>query len=121
MLWIPVERASAKPLIHQVYEHIRARILDGTLLGGEQLPSTRELAANLHISRNVVLEAYDQLLAEGYIEGRAGSGTYVVEGIHFETQRYSAMITRRDDWSCARFWPAISNARVASSANQSTS
>lgn len=84
MLWIPIERSSTKPLIRQVYEHIRAQILGGTLLGGEQLPSTRELAANLHISRNVVLEAYDQLLAEGYIESRAGSGTYVAEGIHFE-------------------------------------
>lgn len=84
MLWIPIERSSAKPLIRQVYEHIRAQILCGTLLGGTQLLSTRELAANLHISRNVVLEAYDQLLAEGYIESRAGSGTYVAEGIRFE-------------------------------------
>jgi GntR family transcriptional regulator/MocR family aminotransferase len=84
MLWIPIERSSAKPLIRQVYEHIRTQILCGTLLGGTQLPSTRELAANLHISRNVVLEAYDQLLAEGYIESRAGSGTYVAEGIRFE-------------------------------------
>jgi GntR family transcriptional regulator/MocR family aminotransferase len=65
MLWIPVERSSAKPLIRQVYEHIRTQILCGALQGGTQLPSTRELAANLHVSRNVVLEAYDQLLAEG--------------------------------------------------------
>jgi len=84
MFWIPVERSSTKPLIRQVYEHIRAQILCGTLEGGVQLPSTRELAANLHLSRNVVLEAYDQLLAEGYIESRAGSGTYVAQGIHFE-------------------------------------
>lgn len=84
MFWIPIERSSTKPLIRQVYEHIRAQILCGALEGGVQLPSTRELAATLHISRNVVLEAYDQLLAEGYIESRAGSGTYVIEGIHFE-------------------------------------
>jgi GntR family transcriptional regulator / MocR family aminotransferase len=84
MFWIPVERSSAKQLIRQVYEYIRAQILCGALLGGTQLPSTRELAANLHISRNVVLEAYDQLLAEGYIESRAGSGTYVAQGIRFE-------------------------------------
>ena len=84
MLWIPVERSSAKPLIQQIYEHIRAQILSGSLQGGAQLPSTRELAANLHISRNVVLEAYDQLQAEGYIESRPASGTYVAEGIHFE-------------------------------------
>ena len=87
MLWIPIERSSTKPLIRQVYEHIRAQILRGTLQGGAQLPSTRELAANLHLSRNVVLEAYDQLLAEGYIESRAGSGTYVAEGIRFEKRQ----------------------------------
>ena len=87
MLWIPIERSSTKPLIRQVYEHIRAQILCGALKGGAQLPSTRELAATLHISRNVVLEAYDQLLAEGYIESRAGSGTYVAEGIRFEKRQ----------------------------------
>ncbi len=84
MFWIPIERSSIKPLIRQMYEHIRAQILCGALQEGTQLPSTRELAANLHISRNVVLEAYDQLLAEGYVESRAGSGTYVADGIHFE-------------------------------------
>jgi GntR family transcriptional regulator / MocR family aminotransferase len=87
MFWIPVERSSPKPLIRQVYEHIRAQILCGALQGGTQLPSTRELAANVHISRNVVLEAYDQLLAEGYLESRAGSGTYVAEGLHFEKEQ----------------------------------
>ena len=84
MLWLPIERSSTTPLIRQVYEHIRTQILCGTLQGGTQLPSTRELATTLHISRNVVLEAYDQLLAEGYIESRPGSGTYVAEGLRFE-------------------------------------
>lgn len=86
MFWIPIERSSPTPLIRQVYEHIRAQILCGTLQGGTQLPSTRELAENLHLSRNVVLEAYDQLLAEGYLESRAGSGTYVAHGLHFEKE-----------------------------------
>ena len=84
MFWIPIERSSTKPLTRQIYEHIRTQILCGILQGGAQLPSTRELAANLHLSRNVILEAYDQLLAEGYLESRAGSGTYVAEGIRFE-------------------------------------
>ncbi|GCF11996.1 GntR family transcriptional regulator [Dictyobacter arantiisoli] len=76
MFWIPIERSSSKSLIRQIYEYISTQILCGTLQGGTRLPSTRELAENLHISRNVVLEAYDQLLAEGYIESRAGSGSY---------------------------------------------
>jgi GntR family transcriptional regulator/MocR family aminotransferase len=88
MLWIPIERSSAKPLIRQVYEQVRTQILCGTLQAGEQLPSTRALATSLHVSRNVVLEAYDQLLAEGYIESRAGSGTYVAEGTRFTAEQH---------------------------------
>jgi GntR family transcriptional regulator/MocR family aminotransferase len=56
--------------------------LSGALQAGSKLPSTRELADNLHVSRNVILEAYDQLLAEGYIESQPGSGTYVAEGAY---------------------------------------
>lgn len=83
MLWIPVDRTAEKPLIRQVYDQIRQQILRGGLQAGVKLPSTRELAEDLHVSRNVILEAYDQLLAEGYIESRPGSGTYVAEGAYF--------------------------------------
>jgi GntR family transcriptional regulator/MocR family aminotransferase len=83
MLWIPVDKTAEKPLIRQVYDQIRQQILHGELHAGDRLPSTRELAEDLHVSRNVILEAYDQLLAEGYIESRRGSGTYVAEGASF--------------------------------------
>ncbi|GHO95622.1 GntR family transcriptional regulator [Reticulibacter mediterranei] len=83
MLWIPVDRTAEKPLIRQVYDQIRQQILHGELHAGDRLPSTRELAEDIHVSRNVILEAYDQLLAEGYIESRRGSGTYVAEGASF--------------------------------------
>jgi GntR family transcriptional regulator/MocR family aminotransferase len=83
MLWIPVDRTAEKPLIRQVYDQIRQQVLQGELHAGDRLPSTRELAEDLHVSRNVILEAYDQLLAEGYIESRRGSGTYVAEGASF--------------------------------------
>ncbi len=87
VLWIPIDRSLARPLIWQVYEQMRIQILQGTLQAGQQLPSTRELAADLHVSRNVILEAYDQLLAEGYIESHAGSGTYVAEGTYLGGER----------------------------------
>ena len=64
-----------------MYLWLRQAILAGTLRAGERLPSTRELAEQLGISRTVVLLAYDQLLAEGFAEGRHGSGTYVAEGL----------------------------------------
>ncbi len=74
MFWLPIDRKIDKPLIQQVYEQIRKRILKGDLTAGERLPSTRHLAESLSISRNVVLEAYEQLMAEGYVEGRQRIG-----------------------------------------------
>jgi GntR family transcriptional regulator/MocR family aminotransferase len=84
MLWIAVDRAQATTLIKQIYDQIRLSIVRGDLRAGEQLPSTRQLARDLHVSRIVIVEVYDQLLAEGYIESRPGSGTYVAEGVYLE-------------------------------------
>ena len=65
------------PLYRQLYEGLRRAILVGELSPGVKLPSTRALAADLSIGRNTVVNAYEQLLAEGYLEGRTGSGTYI--------------------------------------------
>ncbi|MBL8769814.1 MAG: PLP-dependent aminotransferase family protein [Phenylobacterium sp.] len=65
------------PVIRQVYEQVRAAIHDGALKPGGRLPSSRDLAQRLGVARASVVAAYDQLLAEGYAEGRQGSGTYV--------------------------------------------
>jgi GntR family transcriptional regulator / MocR family aminotransferase len=73
-LFRPVSNA---PLYQALYSHMRAAILSGELTAGMKLPSTRALAEELNISRNTVLNAYRQLLAEGYLEGREGSGTFV--------------------------------------------
>src|SRR6202453_1328357 len=70
-----------EPLFRQVYKGLRSAILSGALPAGGRLPSTRDLAEQLGVSRTVVLLAYDQLLAEGFAEGRGGSGTYVPEGL----------------------------------------
>ncbi len=75
-----VDRSRNMPLIRQLFEQLQAKILEGILPEGYRLPSTRLMAEELGISRNVVLEAYDQLIAEGYIESRPGSGTFVAEG-----------------------------------------
>ncbi|MGP0170300.1 MocR-like pyridoxine biosynthesis transcription factor PdxR [Pseudomonas sp. NCHU5208] len=66
-------------LARQLYQALRERILDGRLVGGTRLPASRELAGLLGISRNTVTRALDQLYAEGYVAGRVGDGTYVVE------------------------------------------
>ena len=69
----------SRGLTRQLYQALRERILDGRLAGGSRLPAGRDLAALLAVSRNTVTRAFDQLYAEGYIEGRVGDGTYVVE------------------------------------------
>ena len=66
-------------LTRQLYEALRQRVLDGRLVSGMRLPASRDLAAALSISRNSVVRAYDQLYAEGFIEGRIGDGTYVAQ------------------------------------------
>lgn len=75
-LAIPLSRGR-EPLSRQVYLGLRQAILSGSLRPGDRLPSTRDLAEQLRISRTVVLLAYDQLLAEGYVTASTGSGTYV--------------------------------------------
>lgn len=61
----------------QVYRALRQAILDSNLGPGSRLPPTRNLSRDLGVSRNVVLQAYDQLYAEGYVEGKVGAGTFV--------------------------------------------
>ncbi|HEX6770929.1 MAG TPA: PLP-dependent aminotransferase family protein [Acidobacteriaceae bacterium] len=76
------DKKGTEPLSRQVYRWIRDAIVERALRAGEALPSTRELAEENSISRTVVVQAYDQLMAEGFITGRHGSGTYVSEVLH---------------------------------------
>src|SRR5215472_4245680 len=70
-----------EPLFRQVYVGMRQAILSGKLRAGDRLPSTRDLAEQLGVSRTVVVLAYDQLLAEGFVVGRVGAGTFVPDGL----------------------------------------
>jgi GntR family transcriptional regulator/MocR family aminotransferase len=72
-----LDRDSATPVFRQIYAQVRAAVLARTLGPGTRLPSSRALAAQLGAARASVVAAYDQLLAEGYVFGRTGSGTYV--------------------------------------------
>jgi GntR family transcriptional regulator / MocR family aminotransferase len=77
---LAAERAAPAPLSVQIVGQLRTAVSDGRLAAGERLPSTRALATTLGVSRTVVTGAYAQLFAEGWIEGRHGSGTYVADG-----------------------------------------
>lgn len=67
----------ALPLYRQIYEALRKAILGGDFASKMRLPSTRSLAQNLGVSRITVINAYEQLFAEGYLEGKIGAGTFV--------------------------------------------
>ena len=69
------------PAYQRLAEAIREGILSARFRPGEKLPPTRTLAANLSLARNTVLEAYEQLIAEGYLTARHGSGTFVAKDL----------------------------------------
>jgi GntR family transcriptional regulator/MocR family aminotransferase len=86
MMWgITLDRHSELPLKRQLYLAFRDRITAGLLRAGDAVPSTRELAAALHVSRNTVSEAYEMLIAEGYFVSRQGAPTVVADGLMIET------------------------------------
>jgi len=74
---IEINRSAAAPLHTQVYEGYRTAILRGDLRPGQRVPSSRHLAGEYRMSRFPILQAYAQLLAEGYFESRTGAGTFI--------------------------------------------
>ncbi|KRF36543.1 aminotransferase-like domain-containing protein [Nocardioides sp. Soil805] len=80
MLPLSLDRSDPRPLGLQLADQVRRLVLAGTLSPGDRLPSTRRLAADLGVARSVAEQGWDQLRAEGWIEGRQGSGTWVAGG-----------------------------------------
>lgn len=74
---VRLDRRRPEPLGVQLSAQVRALVLDGVLARGDRLPSSRALAADLGVSRAVAEQAYEQLLAEGWLEARHGAGTFV--------------------------------------------
>lgn len=88
-IMIDLQGGAKAPLYEKIYEYIKNEIVDGKISKGEKLPSTRLLAKNLSVSRSTVELAYDQLLAEGYIEAEPYRGYFVcdVEALYQLEQR----------------------------------
>ncbi len=87
LLPIVLDRASPAPMYRQLYDWFRRSIVEGRLRPGQRVPSTRGLALELGISRIPVLGAFEQLLAEGYLEAFVGAGTCVARSIPDEGLR----------------------------------
>ncbi len=74
---IGIDRSDTEAIQSQIARQIRELVLSGRLRPQAKLPSTRGMAEDLNVARATVVEAYEQLLSEGYIEARKGSGTRV--------------------------------------------
>jgi GntR family transcriptional regulator / MocR family aminotransferase len=72
-----LDRASRTPLSRQIYMQVRSAVLSGALRAGTRVPSSRAMASQLGVARASVVAAYEHLLAEGYVESRLGSGTFI--------------------------------------------
>src|SRR6202161_818740 len=76
---VVVDRAGGAPLAVQISAQLQAAVTGGALRAGDRLPSSRDLAATLGVSRTVLTTASPRLYAEGWLDGRHGSGTYVAD------------------------------------------
>jgi GntR family transcriptional regulator/MocR family aminotransferase len=85
-----VSLVGRKNLTGEIYRQLRRAILDGRLPPGSRLPATRELAAQLSVSRTTVVVAYDRLLGEGFITARVGAGTFVSDDLQGTDHRTGA-------------------------------
>lgn len=89
-------------LQQQVFRALRTDIGAGRIMTGSKLPASRTLASELHVSRNTIVAAYEQLCAEGYAETRAGAGTYVAKAViktNVEPVEATAESTIQPRWS----------------------
>lgn len=89
-MWgIKLQRSSDVSLKRQIYVALREQIIRGNLKAGESLPSSRQLALELQVSRNTIMEAFEMLNVEGYIVSRVGAPTRVAEGLMLDTRTES--------------------------------
>ncbi|HEX2785378.1 MAG TPA: GntR family transcriptional regulator, partial [Ilumatobacteraceae bacterium] len=76
-LEIFVDPTARRSITRSIYRQLREAIASGRVSVGDRLPPTRELATQLGVSRHTITTVYDQLVAEGYVGGRGGGGTFV--------------------------------------------
>ena len=90
-----IDRRSGIPLYQQLDTALRGLVLDGTLVPGQKLPSSRELAGDLGVSRITVKSVYEQLVAEGFADAKVGAGTFVAKGLDTWKTEVDPVVPRR--------------------------
>ena len=89
-LALALDRNGDEPLAAQMTRQLRALILGGRLRDRARLPSSRTLAIDLGVSRATIVEAFEQLASEGFVEGRRGAGVFVSPGLVGAAERRAA-------------------------------
>ena len=110
-----LDRASRTPLSRQLYMQVRSAVLSGALRAGTRMPSSRAMASKLGVARASVVLAYEQLLAEGYVESRRGSGTFIsgeVVGLAMARRTAPRAIKRAAVPTSARDFPDFERSAV---------
>ena len=102
VLQMDINFSGRSPLHRQLYVAVKSAILDGRLRPGTRLPSTRVIAVDLRISRTTVLNAFDQLSAEGYLDGKVGSGTRVASYVPGDLAKQAQRTRLRSSHSKAK-------------------
>src|SRR4029077_3841522 len=95
---LELDRRRRCPVLQQLSDELRRAVIEGRVRPGIRLPSTRLTAEELGVARNTVIAAYEQLVAEGYLEPRRGSGTFVAAALPEE----ALLRTRGSRKDCAR-------------------
>jgi GntR family transcriptional regulator len=106
-MFLRLEKASGVPITRQIVDQLRAQWAAGALQSGDQLPSVRQLAHELAVNQNTVLRVYERLEAEGVIERRHGSGTYVANGAGHDPLLREREKLRREAETLARHARAL--------------
>jgi GntR family transcriptional regulator/MocR family aminotransferase len=114
LLSMALDHTSPRPVSTQLYAGLRDMMLSGAIAAGTRLPASRTLARDLGVSRTTVIEAFDRLIAEGLVEARVGSGTFVSDVLASERPLQPATVgkvvparaptfSRATDWAVGRF------------------
>ena len=114
-LGLALDPASTVPLHRQIGEQIRRAILERRLAPGLKLPSSRQMAAELGCARGTILQAIDQLVAEGYVVAQAGSGLSAAANLPDEMLVWPKLAPRNPSHPAA---PVLSRRTTAALANQ---
>ncbi len=114
---LTIDHASREPIFQQIYEAVRDRIINGKLEAGSKLPSSRSFARELGVSRSSVVNAYDQLIAEGYAASRKGAGIFVTDLPELRvslspSRREQGSLEPKQDYNPVPFYPGVPEMRL---------